>query len=169
MRTIRIPDKFPLLKTKRLILRSLVLDDRDAVFLNFSNGDITKFFLEKPFTNIIQADNIIEEFLAEFKQKKGITWAITCKKNNICIGTCSFIIRKENEAELGFDLAKAHWGKGIMQEALKSLIKYTLAEVGLNKIMAETLSYNIRSINLLENLNFKFDRIKKDFHCFSIQ
>ncbi|MGM0883838.1 MAG: GNAT family N-acetyltransferase [Bacillota bacterium] len=56
---------------------------------------------------------------------------------------------------MGFDLAKEHWGKGIMQEALNPVMEFGFTHMGLEIIEATVEQENDRSINLLEKLNFE--------------
>jgi RimJ/RimL family protein N-acetyltransferase len=73
------------------------------------------------------------------------------------------------EKQIGYDLAKAHWGKGLMSEALHALVDYGFACLGLERILADTLSHNSRSIRLLERLGFQLDDVRDGSHFFSLQ
>ena len=67
---------FPILETERLILRSLTPDDKEGVFRNFSDQEVTKYLMP-PFKNMGQAKDIITAFVEEFEQGDALTWAIT--------------------------------------------------------------------------------------------
>ena len=71
-------------------------------------------------------------------------------------------------AEIGYDLAKAHWGKGLMREALDAMLKYSFETLGFRKILGGTLSENTRSINLLKRLGFQLDTVCENKHFFSL-
>ena len=75
MTTMTHPAQFPRLETERLILRELTLDDKDAVFQNFSDDETVEFIME-PMTSLKQAEDIIQEFVDGFKQGKSIFWAV---------------------------------------------------------------------------------------------
>ncbi len=166
MTTQEFPRDFPKLETKRLVLRKLEESDAPALFENYSDEDIAKNFMDKPLGDIKQASQFIEAFNAEFSEGKAITWAITIKRNHQMIGTCSYMIETSTSAEIGYDLAKTHWGKGIMTEALKAMIGYGFDELGFENIKADTLSNNTRSINLLKRLEFKLDDVRENSHYF---
>lgn len=169
MTEIEFPKTFPRIETERLVLRELTLNDTVAVFNNFSDPDVAKWFLEKPFTENEQANQIIGEFIDEFKQEKGLNWAITLKENGECVGTCSYSdVEICDRGEIGFDLAKELWGKGLMKEGLVAIIGYGFAVLALSKVDAHTYADNHRAIRLLEGLGFKLDKISKDSHYFSI-
>ena len=58
-------------------------------------------------------------------------------------------------AEIGFDLARGYWGKGIMQEALMPVIEFGFKQMRLEKIEATVVQENVRTIRLLRKLNFE--------------
>jgi ribosomal-protein-alanine N-acetyltransferase len=63
---------------------------------------------------------------------------------------------------MGFDLARACWGRGYMREALKAAIAYGLADLGLRKVEAHTLLLNSRAIHLLKKLDFSVDGVVRE-------
>jgi [ribosomal protein S5]-alanine N-acetyltransferase len=72
------------------------------------------------------------------------------------LGTCTFfaINVQCRRAEIGYMLASHAWGHGYMQEALGAFIQHGFAELGLNRIEADTDPRNERSMRLLERLHF---------------
>src|SRR5512139_3154113 len=116
---------FPILETERLILRAISPDDRFAILENYSDPEVAGWFFDQPYTRIEQADQIIQEFIQKTTHGEGIVWAIVLKASGEFLGTCSY----ENfavgrQGEIGFDLAKLHWGHGYMSEALGVIITY---------------------------------------------
>ncbi len=169
MSKMGFPVDFPQIETKRLLLRELVQADAKAVFHNYADEEIANNFMDKPFADIAQAKQLIDAFKAEFTQGKALTWALALKETNACVGTCSYMIESSSCAEIGYDLSKAHWGKGLMSEALRAVIDYGFDRLGFQKIEADTLSYNTRSINLLKRLGFHLDDVRDKSHFFSLQ
>lgn len=58
------------------------------------------------------------------------------------------------DQEVGFMLARAYWGQGLAQEALRAVIPYFFQEVGMSEITADTDPRNAASIGLLQKLGF---------------
>ena len=162
------PKDFPILETKRLVLRKLEATDAKVLFENYSDEEIANNFLDEPLGDTKQASQFIEAFNEEFAKGKAITWAIALKNANKMIGTCSCMLETSACAEIGYDLAKAHWGKGLMTEALEAMIGYGFNELGLETIKADTLSNNSRSINLLKRLEFQLDDVREGSHFFTM-
>lgn len=116
---------FPRQETQRLVLREITLADAQAILRNFSDEEVTKWFFDHPFTELHQAEVIIREFSEKFDTGQGITWGICLQGESIVIGTCGFErFEPGNTGEIGFDLAKDWWGKGLMHETLHAIITY---------------------------------------------
>lgn len=163
------PKTFPTIKTERLILRDITQADARVIFKNFSDPEIAKWFLEKPLSEIEQASKFIDQFNSEFQQGEGITWAIALKESRECIGTCGYgDVELGDRGEIGFDLAKEHWGKGYMRESLAAIIEYGFSVLKLSKVEAHTYSKNMRAKYLLEKLGFQLDKISEDSHYYSL-
>ena len=163
------PDTFPILETERLILREITHEDTQAIFRNFSDPDVAKWFFEHPLSDIDQAKGFIDLFNEEFNNGKGLTWALVIKDEGACIGTCGYgEIELGARGEIGFDLAKDQWGKGLMSEALDPVIAYGFDVLRMSNIEAHSYSANVRAIHLLEKMGFHLDKISGDSHYFSI-
>lgn len=168
MSSEEFPVDFPQLETKRLVLRELRQSDAEAVFRNYSE-DTAKYFIYEPFSHLEQALDLIKAFTEEFNRGKTIMWAIALKETDTCIGTCGYMFKSNSKVEIGYDLAREHWGKGLMSEALRAILTYGFDRLGIRKINADTLSSNTRSINLLKRLGFQLDDVRKDSHFFSLR
>jgi len=169
MTTSGFPQAFPRIETERLILREITHDDTHAIFRNFSDPEIAEWFFERPYTEMTQATQIIDAFNHEFEQGQGITWAMILKGNGSCIGTCGYgDVRIADRGEIGFDLAKEQWGRGLMTEGLTAIIDYGFEALGLRQVEAHTYSDNARAKRLLEKLGFQLDTVSEDSHCFSL-
>lgn len=102
------------------------------------------------------AEKLVVSVKDDFTAKKGITWAITQKKNDELIGYVSFwrLIKEHYRAEIGYALSPDYWGNGFMKEALCESIKFAFEKSGLHSIEANVNPGNLSSIKLLEKLGF---------------
>ncbi len=145
---------FPEMETDRLKLAILTLDDTEAVFRHFSDENVTRFMDISPCKDRNEAEEIIRFHIED----TGCRWGIFSKSDAQFIGTCGFhcwVQGEQSRAEIGFDLAREYWGKGIMQEALKPVIDFGFKHMRLDIIEATVEQENDRSINLLRKLNFE--------------
>jgi ribosomal-protein-alanine N-acetyltransferase len=169
METLEFPKTFPKLETDRLLLRAITPEDRAGLFKNFSDKEVASWFFDEPYSRIEQADEIIQALIDEFEQGTGLTWAITLKGSNEFVGTCGYEeVEVGSWGEIGFDLAKEHWGKGLMSEALSAIIEVGFHMLRLDKIEAHTYATNARAIRLLRNLGFRMEDVGDDSHCYSL-
>ena len=168
MSQAKFPQNFPRIVTERLILREISPADTTAIFRNFSDPDVAKWFFEQPHTEMEQTRRFIDQFISEFEQGSGLTWAIELKENSQCIGTCGYGEDDIKRGEIGFDLAKEYWGKGLMGEALIPIITYGFSALGLSKVEAHTYSNNTRARHLLEKLGFQLENVSEDSHHYSV-
>ena len=58
-------------------------------------------------------------------------------------------------AEIGFILAREHWGKGFAQEAVRRVLAFGFGDMGLHRVEADVDPANEASLALLEKLGFR--------------
>ncbi len=164
---MNFPKKFPKIETERLVLREIADEDTHAIYRNFSDPEVAKWFFEQPLTDLEQAKEFITAFKNEFRDGEGLTWAVVLKQSDRCVGTCGYGDLEIGErGEIGFDLAQDQWGKGLMSEALLPIIDYGFKELGLKKIEAHSYSTNVRAIRLLEKVGFQLEKISENNHYY---
>ncbi len=148
---------FPVLKTERLTLRQLSINDDKEIFALRSDKEVNKYLGREPSNTIEDARKFIHKMAEVVRQNEGIYWAITLSNNDKLAGTiCLFNFSNENaRAEIGYELLPAFQGQGIMQEATSKVIAFGLDVIGLKAIEAYTHLENKNSSKLLEKYNFK--------------
>ena len=158
----------PVLETERLILRAITPDDRYAIFQNYSDPEVANWFFDQPYTQVEQADQIIQVFTDKAAEGKGLAWAILLKESGQFIGTCSYEDLTGLQGEIGFDLARQHWGHGYMSEATQKIIHYGFTVLQLVRIEAHTYSRNSRARKMLDRLGFKVEAISQETHFYGL-
>ncbi len=61
-------------------------------------------------------------------------------------------------ADLGYRLVRRHWGKGLASAGARELVRYGFDEVGIGRVIAQTLSVNARSRTVLERVGLTYVR-----------
>ena len=156
---INFPSIFPQLTTANFLLRQLIEQDDNEIFLLRSNGQVNKYLEREKAKEIEDARAFIQKIRKSFASKEGLYWAI-CKKNesNLMGTICLWNFDLQNcKAEIGYELLPQFQKQGIMQEAFKSIINYAFSILNFNKIEAWTVEKNINSIKILERNNFTRD------------
>jgi ribosomal-protein-alanine N-acetyltransferase len=88
----------------------------------------------------------------------GIRWAIELKGcPGEYVGSCGFELwhRPWRYAEIGYELAPEHWGRGIMPQALRVMIRYGIESMHLHRVEAQVSPENIASQRVLAKVGFK--------------
>ncbi|ULO08547.1 GNAT family N-acetyltransferase [Paenibacillus sp. 19GGS1-52] len=147
---------FPILETERFVLRQLTRDDSIAIFQYFSLDEVTKFYDLESFTNIEQAEELIQKWNQRFERNQAIRWGITLKSENRVIGTCGFHgwMKNHSKAEIGYELTPQYWRQGFMTEVLEKIIEYGFNDLGLNRIEAFVEPENRGSRKVLKKIGF---------------
>lgn len=148
---------FPILKTERLTLRQLVINDEQKIFTLRSDSEINKYLDRQIANTIDDAKNFINTVNENISKNNSLYWAITFNDNNILVGTvCLFSFSDENDkCEIGYELLPGFQGQGIMNEAVEKVIDYAFNTIKVQKIEAFLHRDNQSSIKLLEKFSFK--------------
>lgn len=162
---------FPILQTERLILRKLSLDDSEEIFFLRSNDEVNKYLDRTRAVDLDDALGFINKVNIGIANDKWMYWAVCFKDNPKLIGTVCLwnLNKKENKAEVGYELMPEYQRKGIAQESLYAVIGFGFSKLELGKIEAYTNKENLASIKLLKKLSFVRDHNEETKIDFSIE
>ena len=155
---------FPIIKTERLTLNQVELNDAEFILFQRSSPEVTKYIRREPYTKVEQAIVFIEMITQQFIEKQSYTWALRNPETNEMLGSiCLWNFSEDcKTAEIGYDLHPNFQGKGFMNEAMQATINYGFNELNLNQIEAFTSKYNETSKKLLTQNNFILNSNRKD-------
>ena len=78
---------FVRLEAEKLILKSLEMSDKEFIFKQFSDPDVTRFMVdEEPFTRMEEAEALINSYTIP-EPRRQHRWVITRKSDTAPIGT----------------------------------------------------------------------------------
>ncbi len=158
---------FPELKTERLLLRRVTMEDAPEIFFLRSDAAVLQFLSKEPAATIKEAKDFITRINNDIDNNDGILWAIVLKEGSgKAIGSiCYWRLSKEHyRAELGYVLDPNFWRRGIMKEAILKVLKYGFSGMGLHSIEARISPANIASAAVLEATGFIREAyFKEDF------
>jgi RimJ/RimL family protein N-acetyltransferase len=98
---------------------------------------------------------LLNEIHENFRSQTALKWGIALRWDDTLIGTATLFNFENHRAEIGYGLARSHWGNGYMHEALQALIVYAFQELGLHRIEADVDPRNSASIRTVERLGFE--------------
>ncbi|WP_121376214.1 GNAT family N-acetyltransferase [Flavobacterium endophyticum] len=155
---------FPILATERLRLRPLEETDELAIFLLRSNDSVNQYIERERPANNRDANAFIKRIQQNVENGSSVFWAISLKDSSNLIGTiCLWNLTQDKIiGELGYEMNPIFQGKGLMSEAVKSVLEYGFVTLGLKKIEAYTHKENERSKKLLKKHFFVLEKDRKD-------
>jgi RimJ/RimL family protein N-acetyltransferase len=166
------------LETERLRLRrftdsdvdNLVNLDGDPQVMHFINGG-------RPVSRDVIHNETLPRFLRAYERFEGFgVWAAIERSTGEFVGWFEFYPRKDavpEEVELGYRLRKSAWGKGYATEGSRALIRKGFTELGVRKVVAQTMVVNAASRRVMEKAGLRYvrtfhqewpDRIEGDEH-----
>jgi ribosomal-protein-alanine N-acetyltransferase len=83
--------------------------------------------------------------------------AITVPGEDRLIGNCGIRMQTAGalEAEIGYELAPEHWGRGYATEAARAMLGFGFAELALHRVHANCIAENVASARVLEKLGMR--------------
>ena len=147
---------FPVLTTERLILRKVKKSDVEEIFLMRSDKSVMKY-IDRPLA--VSRDDAFEHIKRVedlLNDNNGITWAMVEKKADTLIGSIGIwrVMKEHYRGEIGYMLNPAFHRKGLMHEALKTVLDYGFEHMNLHSVEGIVNPGNEASIKLLEKNNF---------------
>ncbi len=151
--------KFPEIRTKRLVLRQPTMKDVDWYFDHFSRPEVVWGGGDPAPKDLAAARGELRKYMVDlYRERVGFRWIITLKRGRRPIGSLGFyrwLSSAAYQAEMGYDLAKEYWGRGIMTEAMNAVVDFGFERMGLNRIEVFIMPRNKRSIRMIKRLGFR--------------
>lgn len=154
----------PVLRTRRLLLRPIVIADAAALFpirndpeyLGCADGDAL--------ADVGQLRRVLSEMAQANTAGRAVCVAIV--QDGQVIGSVELFrlqsgMRSGREWSLGYGLARKYWRQGFMSEALHALLP-VLYQHGANRITAEVSKDNRPSAGLLTSLGFVSEGVHRE-------
>lgn len=168
-------DVFPEIEMGDIILREKQESDVEDFFAYYSNPEVSKFILCHIPQDLEDARRELIFWRNVYYRNDGIYFAIAIKETNQMIGSIGLTTYNsyQSRIELSYDLSQKYWRHGIMQAAIKKIIKFAFGDFnkklhqnGINRIEAFVSTENIPSRNLLLKCGFTLEGILRQhrFH-----
>ncbi|MFD4708032.1 GNAT family N-acetyltransferase [Gottfriedia sp. NPDC058432] len=144
-----------IIKSNRLYLRKLKMDDLDHLHKLQSNVNVMRYITNRPKT-LEETKNELNKILQMYKEKNSDFEVMAVCKNgtNQLIGTCAVIKNVSDEFEIGYRLTEEEWGNGYGIEIASLIEDYCIGIRKLNFIVATVEAKNVYSVKILEKKGF---------------
>jgi len=152
------------LRTARLLLRPIAISDADDVFAYGSDPQVTKYVTWPTHRTIDDALDFVNRCVRAYAAGPVLNWGITEGEGKPVIGSIG--MTSINDAhfgcEVGYVLARPFWKRGLMTEALRSVIDATFRYTPLNRIQAHCLPANRASARVMEKSGMTFEGVQRE-------
>ena len=148
------------LKTDRLTLRPFRESDLQDLYTYAQVDGVGQMAGWLPHKNIEESRVILDMFIRE---KKTLALELQGK----VIGSLGIEFYNEKNypefqelqgREIGYVLAKDHWGQGLMPEAVQAIIRYLFEVENLDFLICGHFAHNSRSRRVIEKCGFRYSR-----------
>jgi ribosomal-protein-alanine N-acetyltransferase len=163
----------PVLETERLRLRKLTMRDSNDVFIYASVPEVAENVSWDYHRNLSDSIHFLRIITQQYEDGIPSPWGIVYKETSRLIGTIGFHVWSPANffAEVGYALSKEHWNKGLMSEALQTVLDFGFTRMHLNRIEATCKLNNAASEKVMLKCGMKFEGImrkklfsKDEFH-----
>ncbi|GAB3742966.1 GNAT family N-acetyltransferase [Microlunatus parietis] len=155
---------FPTLTSERLVLRAPEPDDAADLFV-WRSDPVVQRYNSEPMREVAEAAALIAELRREYADRRAIHWLVTLRDDDRPVGLFGYVgwAPGHHRADVGYDLRRDHWGRGIATEALDLLLRFGFDRMDLNRVEAQTIADNHESVRLLERLGFRRDGLRRSY------
>jgi RimJ/RimL family protein N-acetyltransferase len=136
-------------------LRELRPEDAVACHAYLSDPLVIEF-TSQPVMSLPEVQAMIERCRAGYASGSSCTWAIASQADDELVGACGFntLSRSQGWAELAYDLARSHWGRGFIAQAIGPCLRWAFQQPEFNRVHAFVMVGNTRSERVLERAGF---------------
>ena len=146
-----------MIETERLILRPWQESDAETLYKYASDPDIGPPAGWPPHTSVENSRDIIRTVFSAPE-----TYAV-CLTDGTPIGSIGLKLKgstdmtdREDECELGYWIGKPFWGKGMIPEASRALLRYAFENLAMRAVWCGYYEGNEKSKRVQEKLGFVY-------------
>lgn len=103
---------------------------------------------------------------SDWREGSAFTFFIFDCKNHVLVGGISLGHVRYGvsmSGQIGYWMGEPHAGKGLMQDAVQTLVRHGFASIGLHRLEAACIPGNLRSVRVLESTGFVREGLLKSY------
>ena len=149
------PQHPPTIELDGVRLRPLRVADTAALYAYLRDPAVTEL-TSFPVVSMPMVEVMIERYLSRWAAGELGKWGVARQHDDQVVGTCGFneYVQAHRWAELAYDLAPAHWGTGLMRQAVAAVLQWTFRQDQFDRVHAFVRVDNKRSQRLLARSGF---------------
>ena len=156
-----------ILETERLLLRPWEERDAEDLYRYASHPDVGPIAGWSVHTSVENSREIIREVLSA----PG-TYAVVLKENGHPVGSIGLMIGEtsniglpKTEGEIGYWIGVPYWGRGLIPEAVREILRHGFEDLNLSKIWCGYFDGNQKSKRVQEKCGFHYHHTSENVPC----
>ena len=151
----------PEIESERFLLRQLSDDHFDEwANLKYADPQMMQYMPPSDLAPRERAKSA-QAFFDELWSEHGCgAWLIFDKRNRQLLGDCYLepaAVSESGEIEIGYDVGRNFWGKGIATEVAQAVLRFTFEHFAAARIVGVAAKSNLGSRRVLERLGFEIE------------
>jgi ribosomal-protein-alanine N-acetyltransferase len=148
-----------ILRTERLRLRELTLEDAEFIHELVNDADWLRFIGDKGVCTLEDARRYLRDGpLASYARNGFGLWCVELSATDEALGICG-LLRRDTlpDVDVGFAFLARHRGRGYAREAVHATLEHAFDSLRLARIVAITSPDNSASQRVLESAGLRFE------------
>lgn len=147
------------LETERVKLDCWGAEDWRAFYPIASDPEVMRYITGGVAWSEAQTEEFVARQMRHFSTRGYCLWKMSLKSDGGIAGFCGIQpLDSTEEIEIGWWLARRHWGAGIATEAAREVMRDGFERVGLERIVAIARAENAASLRVMEKIGMRYER-----------
>lgn len=152
-----------ILTTERLLLRPFRESDAEEVFENWAHDpEVTKYLTWTPHKSVEETRDVLKAWEAQYQSPDTYHWAIAFGGELIGDITLLCVTEWLETGTVGYCMMKKFWGKGIMTEAFREVLRFAFEEVELRRVQGAHAKANVGSSRVMEKCGLRYEGMRRE-------
>ena len=148
-----------MIETERLIFSKFTLDDLPMLIEQRSDPEVNKYLGGTAMQNPDALSKRIRFYISCYEKFGFGSCAMIWKPTGEMIGSAGIQpLEDSGEIEVGYNMIKEFWGRGIGTEAARGWLEYGFGTAGLERIVAVAIEENRASTHIMEKLGMRYEK-----------
>ena len=162
----------PRLTTDRLVLRLPRREDAGGLVAVYSDAETMRFIGDGSTTDLAGTEEAVAKALERWAANGLGHFAVERREDGRVLGRAGFLVWDSEawrigvlaelgsraEVEIGWAIAREHWGRGYATEAAVAARDWALSERGVTRLISLIRPGNDRSVRVAEKLGERYER-----------